>query len=397
MKSTATAKSDKPAKPYPDFPLFPHATRRWAKKIRGKLVYFGPWSDPDAALKKYVDERDALHAGRKPRQESTGVTVRDVVNHFLETKESLKDNGEITPQTYQDYYSTAEYVVTKLGKERLADDIEGDDFAKLRRDLAKTLGPVALGNEIQRIRILFKHAYDAALIDKPMRYGPEFKRPSKKVLRIHRATKGPRMFEAAELKRLIDGAGVPLKAMLLLGINCGLGNHDCGMLPLKAVDLKGAWLAYPRPKTGINRRCPLWPETIEALQKAIAARPKTKTADTAGLLFLTKYGQPWAKSTSDNPIAKEMRKLLDELKLHRPGLGFYTLRHVFETIGGETRDQPAVDLIMGHAKDDMASHYRERISDERLQAVTAYVHAWLFPPKTKATKTTKTKAIRKPK
>jgi hypothetical protein len=40
---------DRPAKPRPDFPLFAHATGRWAKKINGKLQYFGPWGDPQTA------------------------------------------------------------------------------------------------------------------------------------------------------------------------------------------------------------------------------------------------------------------------------------------------------------------------------------------------------------
>jgi hypothetical protein len=33
---------------------------------------------------------------------------------------------------------------------------------------------------------------------------------------------------------------------------------------------------------------------------------------------------------------------------------------------------------MGHARHDMASLYRERISDERLVEVVQLVHAWLF-------------------
>jgi hypothetical protein len=33
---------------------------------------------------------------------------------------------------------------------------------------------------------------------------------------------------------------------------------------------------------------------------------------------------------------------------------------------------------MGHARDDMASHYRERISDERLAAVSQHVGRWLL-------------------
>ncbi len=72
-----------------------------------------------------------------------------------------------------------------------------------------------------------------------------------------------------------------------------------------------------------------------------------------------------------------MRKLLISLGLYRHRVGFYSLRHSFETIGGESRDQVAVDHIMGHARDDMASVYRERISDERLMAVVEQVRQWL--------------------
>ena len=47
-----------------------------------------------------------------------------------------------------------------------------------------------------------------------------------------------------------------LRAMILLGVNCGFNNKDCADLPLKALDLDGGWINFPRPKTGIPRRCP---------------------------------------------------------------------------------------------------------------------------------------------
>lgn len=382
--ATHSTRNAKPEKPYEGFPLFAHATGRWAKKIRGKLHYFGPWSDPDGALAKYLDRRDDLYAGRTPRVSGDGLTIRGLCNRFLTVKEQQRDAGDIRPRSFADYFTTCKLIVEAFGKTRLVEDLAADDFEAMRASLAKNRNPNTLGNEVQRVRTTFKYAFDAGLVDRPVRFGPTFKRPAKRILRAIRQKKGPRMFQAAELRTMILTAEQPLRAMILLGINCGFGNNDCGTLPLSALDLKAGWVSHPRPKTAVERRCPLWPETIEALREAIDQRPKAKRPEDDALVFVTRYGQPWSKDRADSPVTKEMRKLLDDLELYRPGLGFYALRHTFETVAGESRDQVAVNYIMGHADNSMAGVYREQINDSRLQDVVNVVRAWLFPKKRKA-------------
>jgi integrase len=199
------------------------------------------------------------------------------------------------------------------------------------------------------------------------------------VLRVNRARKGPKLFTADEVCRMIDAAGPAMKAMILLGINCGFGNADCGQLPWPALDLDSGVIDFPRPKTGIPRRCPLWPETVRAIRGAAEVRPAPKDPKHAGLVFITKYGLPWAKDTPDSPVAKETKKLLTTVGINRrKGLGFYTLRHTFRTVADESKDQPAVDFIMGHEVPHMSSVYRETISDARLKAVVDHVRQWLF-------------------
>lgn len=380
--STSPDLSGKPAKPYPDFPLFPHAAGQWAKKIRGKLHYFGKWNDADGALAKYLAEKDALHAGRKPRPDPEALTVKELCNGFLSAKQTLVGGGELSPRTWAVYKEACDAVVASFSKQRVVATLDPDDFATLRNKLAKRYGPHGLGTRIQCVRCAFKWAFDADLIDRPIRYGPDFKRPSKKTLRLHRAKQGPKLFTAEEVRKLIDVAGAQIKAMLLLGINCGFGNADCGKLPLSALDLERGIIDFPRPKTGIARRCPLWPETIVALRKALAERPEPKVAAAAGLVFITKYGSPWhndAGSLGNRPITQELGKLLRRLGINgRKGLGFYTLRHTQRTVADEAKDQPAADFIMGHEVPHMSTLYRERISDERLRAVVSHVRGWLF-------------------
>jgi integrase len=167
-----------------------------------------------------------------------------------------------------------------------------------------------LDNAIQCIRSVFKHALDADLIAAPVRSGPGFKRPTKKVLCLHRAERERKLFTTDEIRAFMEGALVvgeqgpqlvqpdpQLKAMILLGINCGFGMADCGKLPLSALDLDEDWVDYPRPKTGILRRCPLWPETVAAVREALAHRQEPKDAAHGRLVFLTARGHSWHRET----------------------------------------------------------------------------------------------------
>jgi integrase len=145
--------------------------------------------------------------------------------------------------------------------------------------------------------------------------------------------------------------------------------------------LAGGWADYPRPKTGIPRRCPLWPETIEAIREALAKRPAPKNEEDSTLVFLTARGGPWNKDTGGSYAAHKVGGLLHRLAISgRKGQGFYTLRHTFRTVADEAKDQPAADYIMGHEVPHMSSVYREVIRDDRLRGVADHVRAWLYPP-----------------
>ena len=133
----------------------------------------------------------------------------------------------------------------------------------------------------------------------------------------------------------------------------------------------------------------IWPETIAAIREWLEDRPKAKDPTDAGLLFLTCRGAPWVKlNKSGSPsdaVGQEFVKVLRKLDLKRAGVSFYALRHGFETIGGETTDQVAVDAVMGHKTPGMAATYRERIGDDRLRRVSEHVRQWLFADTTDGT------------
>ena len=172
-------------------------------------------------------------------------------------------------------------------------DLAAEDFDRLRRQIAKQWGPLRLGNEIERVRSLFKFGFEAGVIEQPVRYGATFREAlSQGAPPGTGEGKGPRMLEAADLRRVIDKAGVPLKAMILLGLNCGFGNADVASLP-EGPGLEGRPGRLSTAEDWRAPACPLWPETVAALQDALAKRPKPHERAHDALVFLTKFKRPW--------------------------------------------------------------------------------------------------------
>lgn len=387
-----------PPKPYPDFPLTPHAGGKWMKKINGRLHYFGRWGKRvdgkierlpgdgwKEALEIYKAQRDDLHAGRTPAvtEKKSKLTVAELCNRFFTAKTRKLEAGELSRRTFQGWTEITDLIVAEFGANTVVEQLAAEDFERLRATMAERWGPVKLANSITQVKSVFKYAYENRLIESPVRYGTEFKKPSRSVLQKHRNDGGKRLFTADEIHRLLDVATVPMRAMILLGVNCGFGNTDVAHLQQSHLDLENGWIEFPRPKNGNERRCHIWPETVEAIQSALAERPEPKDPDDAGCVFLTTRRQRWVRPTSkghsDN-VCLQFSGLLTKLEINgRRGLGFYSLRHTFRTVADGARDQVAANLVMGHADNSMAGNYRHGIDDDRLVAVAEHVRDWLFP------------------
>ncbi len=361
-------------------PLYFHkGTGQWCKTVSGRRFYFG--KDKAEALQRWKIEGEDILAGRKPRRPTPGgLTLREAANNFLAAKEAKRDAGELSHRHFDDLHRACALVIDHFGRGRIVEDLRPDDFGQLRTVMAKRWGPSSLKREITNVRQLFRFVYQNDDVEKPVEFGTQFSVPDKKALRKARNENGDRMFTADEIRQLLVAASVQMRAMILLASNAGLGNTDLAFLTTDRIDLAAGWLDYPRRKTEMPRRAKLWPETIKAIDAALAKRPKPKQPKHAKLVFVTKYGGPWGSEDScDSPISKEFRKLLNELELYRRGRSFYSLRHVFATVGSEPGDEQAVRVVLGHEDGSMLSEqYRHTFPDNRLERVAEHVRGWLF-------------------
>ena len=305
------------------------------------------------------------------------------MGRFVHSTKVRMEGGETTAQSYADHEQTCDKIATCISTSRVLSDRRSEDIETLRGEFSNGQGPTTLKGNLGRARMVFNYAYESGLTEAAIRYTTALKPPHARAFPRMANERGERTFAREEVLALVKNAGVQLKAMIYLGVNCALGNADCGTLPFERLDLDRGWLTWGRPKTGLPRRCPLWPETVAAVREWLDVRKPPKDDELNKYVFLTKYGNCWCSSDEDrnNPLSQVFRKLVMGLGFYRKGITtFYSLRRTFQTIGDSASDKVAVDFIMGHiaASDGMSAVYRQKTFDGPLRKVTDHVRDWLL-------------------
>lgn len=336
------------------------------------------------SLTSWVDRAKARTVPRSggvavPARRVSDPTLEQLCAAFLEAKHASVLGGELSPKTFDGYGRACADVIVVLGAARRAASVGPADFAMLRDAIGSRLGPCGLATYIRMVRTLFKWGWRCEFLDRPIRYGDEFEQPSKAVIRKSRLER--RVYTATEIRKILHHASGPIRAFVLLGINCAYGQTDCSELPATVARdaIRTGIIRFARPKTGIEREAVLWPETVTAL---------TVSARVEGQAFLTRRGNRWVrvkvhrdargaitKVTGIDAVRLEFDKLCQLAGVRR--CGFYALRRTFRTVADETTDNHAAARVMGHLIPGMAEAYIAHISRERLEAVSDHVRRWL--------------------
>jgi integrase len=228
------------------------------------------------------------------------------------------------------------------------------------------------------VRVFFNYLNETEATDRPIKYKLALQDVPKRKIRMHQAGQEEKLFSRDEIKALIRTAKTAAQlSHIYLGINAAYGSADIGRLKTAAIDFENSWLGEIRGKTGVARGCWLWPETVAALRQAIDEKPwNPRYPD---LYSLTRNRQPWwQEETDSNPLIASFSRNKKAASITRRGVGQYSLRHTFRTIGGDVGDREAVDYIMGHKDPSVSAGYRHGIDPKRVVAVCSHVRDWLF-------------------
>jgi integrase len=371
-----------------DYPLTPHRSGQWRARINGKDYYFGTLDDPDAAREQFEYDAPFIEQGL-PIPDPTKAdrtTLAGVLDRWLDYQRGRMEADGIAAKTYDDYRRVAEFMRDRLGDATPVELLTPERWTTLRSDIDSiTTSPTVASRYVTIAKMPFRWAWDSAIIQNPVRFGPAFKVANKAAMRKARHKAQARTFTASEIHKLIDAASVNMRAMLLLGINCGMTQAEVAGLQWSDINTKLKRLDTLRNKTGVKRVAPLWPETLKALKEV----PRRDDTDR---IFTTRHGNPYisdyiskdGKVYPRDNVSREFNRTADVAKLQLADrLGFGKLRHTFRTVADASRDANAIKRIMGHEVGSGAveATYIDDIEHKRLKDVTDHVRAWFIKGK----------------
>lgn len=370
-----------------DCPLFLHRNKQWAKKIRGKLRYFG--TDLDEALKRWASEKDHLLAGMVPPRIDSNPTVTELANLYIAHCKTQAIAGEVRADQPARSRETIARLIASVGKDARLPLLMPSHWRKFREDLLLPVGKGAnrcdqraastIAADLKRVKAFLNWATREKLLRGGIEPGDALNPPRKEKLRLARSLKGSQSWKPQELREAIDAADVHFRPVVLLSINAAMGVADVARLTrANWRDREGDFLHCPRHKTGVDRKIWLWRETIQAIEDARESRPQPHRQKYESCLLLTKSGLPWWRiedGTNRDLASAALRAVRIATGTSRT---LYDCRRTFRTVASEVCDLEAINHCMGHEGKGEGSTYLQGVSDDRIRAVCQHVRAWLY-------------------
>ena len=286
----------------------------------GKRIYLG--ADRDEALEKYHRMNLGLAEPERPAKQ-VPVTGKELANRFLAAQQANWRNPVVTLASYKHWIGRFLKDHPKLRIQ----DFTVEMFAAWKISLReRDYSPESINHYLSAVRSMFVFAEETGVLEK----SPTLRRVKNESAQEVGSKEKP-LYSAEQISSLLQQADVQLKAMLLLGLNCGFGPKD--IQDLTWDHIMEDRITLPRSKTGVTQTFLLWPETQEALEilrkerTVLIERLEKRGRDRSdgGHIFVTRFWRLWNKDS----IAEQFRKLCDKSGV--PCYGIYRLRHCAST------------------------------------------------------------------
>jgi integrase len=308
-----------PKLPYPGFPLRPHRNGHWYKSVwnrnakKTEQFYFGAWGDDpkgERAMKDpalgWLARRDAIVAGidnNRVRIASNDHCLRELMSRFLTYKRARVTSGELSLTTLEGYLRETTAFTTFLKPSTPAGSLRPEHFSAYMKhlDQVRKLGRFARKRVVTYINTFLRFGEKNGWMTMPNR-GIEWVAPATDPdsMRLALARDGvvdysDRLVTGQVIDALLKRSQPSFRAMILLGVNCGLGPADLGRLRWNMIDFESRHLIFPRPKTGVMRAGFIWKKTRKALLRVRTLKHHRAALLRHGkksLVFVTRKGRP---------------------------------------------------------------------------------------------------------